>query len=145
MLIAQILSMVGLNRRPDWLGFIGNGGVYDAGENPCCIPSEGQYYFNFNGSDATPNGQLSQTFTTMIGTTYFLDFDFAKGGPGSGNASLNIEITGLGTLLNEVITDSSGGEPGPYTHFTLKFIANNADATLMFTDVSDGTVSFDVL
>jgi len=113
--------------------------------NPCCAPSEGIYRANFNGGDLTPNGLLSQTFTTNPGTEYFLEFDFAKGGPGSGTASLNVQVLGLSPLLNVVVNDSVGGEPGAYTSYSYSFFADGTSSTLVFSDVTVGTISFDAL
>lgn len=113
--------------------------------NPCCAPSEGVYLAQFNAGDRPPNGHLSQTFTTIEGNKYILEFDFAKGGPGSGTASINVQVMGLSSLLNDVINDNSGGRPGAYTSYSYSFIADDTNSTLIFSDVTVGTISFDAL
>jgi hypothetical protein len=98
----------------DFTGWVESGNVTIgiSGGDPCCEPSEGQYYVDFNGGDVTPNGIISQTFTTVAGNTYDLWLDFGKGGTGTGIASLGVQTLGLQTLLDEVVSDSTGGDPG---------------------------------
>jgi len=129
-----------------WTSFSGNVSVEQfVPANPCCQPSSGTYFANFNSADAAPNGTLSQSFSTIIGQEYQLGFYFGKGGPGPGTASLGVSLTGAGTLVNTTVSDSVGGEPGAYAQFIYSFIADAATSTLTFTDTSSGTSSFDAL
>ena len=123
----------------------GNVGVADSFTSSCCVASEGQFFVDFNGGDTAPNGQLSQTITTTLGTEYLLSFDFGKGGIGLGTAQLDVVVTGVQTLLDEIVSDSSGGLPGQYTNLFFPFIADSVNTTLTFTDTSHGTTSFDTL
>jgi hypothetical protein len=111
----------------------------------CCEPSEGEYYANFNGGNKEPNGQISQTFSTIPGITYSLSFDFGKGGTGSGTAQLDVEVAGTQILLGQVVSDTTGGWPGEYANFSFLFTADSTVTTLTFKDASIGTISFDAL
>ena len=131
----------------DLTGWSASGNVFvgDSTINPCCVASEGDFFADFNGADTAVNGQLSQTFLTTPGSEYILSFDFAKGGTFPGTAALSIEVMSLGSLLNEMVSDSIGGEPGAYSNFFFFFTADSASATLTFNDISDGTFRFDAL
>jgi hypothetical protein len=123
----------------------GNLSVHNRSHHSCCAPFEGLFFINFNGGDTTPNGQLTQSFSTVSGDKYKLQFYFAKGGVGAGEASLGIEITGFGLLLNEMISETIGGGPGPYSSYSYYFIANSTNSILTFTDISGSTRAFDGL
>ena len=101
-------------------------------------PSDGLYGLYWNYGDLTPNGELSQPFAADIGTTYLLEFDFAKGGEFSGAAALDVKIEGLSTLLDEVVSDSTGGSPGAFSSYDFSFTADSTGLVLSFADSTSG-------
>lgn len=97
----------------------------------------------FNGGDSTPNGILSQSFATTIGTLYSVKFDF---GANSGSQSLNWGAYGANNvaLMSGLVTDNNSS--GLLDTYTYTFLATSATTTLRFTDVaSNNTVSRDAL
>lgn len=129
----------------DFSGWISSGNIkVTAFGGGSAVPSDGLYGVNFNGGDRVPNGELSQSFTANVGTTYLLEFDFAKGGVGVGTASLDVTVEGSGVLLNEIISDNIGGSPGAYSSYGFSFIADSTSLVLSFSDRSNGgAIAFD--
>ncbi|MCA9185359.1 MAG: DUF642 domain-containing protein [Pirellulaceae bacterium] len=131
----------------NFIGWMRSGDVeiYDVNTNVCCVPYEGDYLLGFNGGNDPPIGMIRQEFATIPGIGYNLDFAFAKGGTGTGTAALQVLIEGATVLMDETVSDSSGAWPGPWDEYHFSFVADSRRTTLSFTDVSEGTVSFDAL
>jgi len=121
----------------DFTGWISTG----TGNN--VTPNEGStdgiYAASFNGGEVVGNGTLSQSFTTVIGNTYLLDFDY-----GVFNApniaipqtqNLRVELIGGSTLLSQILTDT-GSNPNVFTTYAFGFTADSISTTLSFTDLT---------
>ncbi|EMI46059.1 LamG-like jellyroll fold domain-containing protein [Rhodopirellula sp. SWK7] len=79
------------------------------------------------------NGSLTQTFTTTIGQTYYLTFEY--GDYSSSQAqSLDIVVDGSSSLLSESI--DSGVSDDTLQLYTYRFTADSTSTTLTFTDTS---------
>ena len=128
----------------DFTGWNASGNVSAAAaSNVCCQPFEGQHFANYNGGNQPPNGFITQDFASVPGTTYDLEFAFAKSGTRTGTAALRVSAMGVASLLDETVSDTIGGSPGPYETFQFSFEADSASTTLRFEDASSGTVNFD--
>lgn len=88
------------------------------------VPSEGSSATKLNvaGSGPTQDATLSQTFTTVPGALYRLDFDYRVVGADGTFASV---IVGDGLIESTI-----GGNPGPYKKATYAFAAEDISATL---------------
>lgn len=72
-------------------------------------------------------------------------FAFAKVGERPGTASVEVVVTGTGTLLEQQVTDSVGGTPRLYPIYPFNFVADSTVSTLTFSDTSSATAGFDTL
>jgi hypothetical protein len=91
---------------------------------------------------------LSQTFATMIGTVYTLEFDAGVYGIRSADPlQLQIQIFGAATLLNQTVTPPENGSfnPAPFQHYTFNFVADSASTTLQFSNIGLGNANADVM
>ena len=93
---------------------------------------------------------LSQTFPTLAGQIYTVDFDAGIFGQPTGNPlQLNVQVTGSSTLLNEIVTPALIPTFTPsavfFTHYHFTFTANSTSATIRFTDIGLGNASADTL
>jgi len=107
--------------------------------------SDGTHSARFNAFEAIPSGVLSQTFPTVPGERYALQFDFGVwGGGATAEQRVLVEIVGSGVRLSNLVTQISG-PAGPMTLVThrLYFWADATNSTLTFRDVSLQTVSTD--
>lgn len=90
----------------------------------------GSYFAVFNaGTNATPNGVLSQTISTVAGTNYVLVFDYGAGG--SGQSMTASAFSGMGELL---ATESVFSNTPARQAFLLNFAAISTSTTIKFTD-----------
>ena len=125
----------------DFTGWTSAGNIKVSAVARSARPSDGLYGLYWNYSGLTPDGELSQSFAANIGTTYLLEFDFAKGDIGSGTASLDVKVEGTGLLLDEIVNDSTGGSPGAWSNYVFSFTADNASLLLSFVDNTSGAAS----
>lgn len=95
----------------------------------------------FNADDTVPNGTISQSFATVVGETYAVQYDFGA----TQNATQQITASVLGTsgaLYSQLVSDSNPLQA--LTTFSFAFIADGNLATLRFTDFTGNfTVSED--
>jgi len=101
------------------------------------------------GGDSQGN-MLSQTFATVSGITYTLDFDAGVFGVRTGDPlSLQIQVfgSGMSTLLEETVIPPYNGNfnPASFNHYTYSFVADGIFATLTFTDFGTGNLNADVM
>jgi Ig-like domain-containing protein/uncharacterized protein DUF642 len=100
----------------------------------------------FNGSQTTPNGVLSQTFTTTPGQTYALAFDIGVlSGGNQTDPRLQVTVQGSGTLLNQTATIAAPPSGVVYSPRSFTFVANSTTTKLTFADVSLDTMNVDLL
>ena len=79
------------------------------------------------------NGTLSQTFTTVIGQTYYVQFDYGDASV-TQSQSLNVAVTGSGSVLDvDVVSSVSNNSINPHT---FQFVADSTSSTITFTDTS---------
>jgi uncharacterized protein DUF642 len=93
---------------------------------------------------------LSQSFTTLNGQTYVLDFDAGIVGQRNGNPlQLNVKLTGNGTLIDQTVAPADAFTTDPasviFKHYHFTFTANSATTTLQFSDIGLGNASSDTL
>jgi len=92
--------------------------------------------------DGLSPGSISQSFATIAGQTYNLDFAYANNGitPFAGY-SANVNVTGGGTLLNTTISHNTSGGAGAslaqmdYVLFHGLFVADSAASTILFSSL----------
>jgi hypothetical protein len=91
---------------------------------------------------------LAQTFTTTIGQKYTLDLDAGVfGEPTEGPLSLQIQVTGGSTLVNDTVQPPNNNDfnPAPFDHLSYMFTADSTSTTLKFTDSGSGNLNADVM
>lgn len=95
---------------------------------------------------------LSQSFATVVGQTYVLDFYSGVFGVPDSNATsqqLEPQVIGSGTLLDQVITPPVAGTFDPtlvvFQHYQFSFVANSTTTTLRFTDIGTGNSEADIM
>jgi alpha-L-fucosidase len=100
----------------------------------------------FNAAQKNPDGTLSQSFATVIGQTYTLQFDAGVLSYNTYAQTLGVTVTGAGSLLSKAITiNGFGGGSNSWLPQTFNFIANSPTTTLSFQDRSSLTDSLDLL
>jgi alpha-L-fucosidase len=100
----------------------------------------------FNAAQKTPDGTLSQSFGTVIGQTYTLQFDAGVVSYNTYAQTLGVTVTGAGSLLSKAVTiNGLGGGSNRWLPQTFTFIANSPTTTLSFQDRSSLTDSLDLL
>jgi len=96
-------------------------------------------YARFNDNNNTPNGTLQQQITTTECNDYELTFQLREGG------AFNLSnMMGLSVSIDGVNQGSFFATGPSYTGFTVPFTATGSSTTILFTDVSNTTISIDV-
>lgn len=101
------------------------------------------------GGDSQGN-MLSQTFATVSGATYTLDFDAGVYGVrDAGPLSLQVQVFGaeMSTLLTATVVPPDNGDfiPASFDHYTYSFVADGIMTTLIFTDFGMENANADVM
>src|SRR3954469_24971007 len=101
------------------------------------------------GGDSDGN-TLAQTFSTLAGQSYTIDFDAGVVGMRTGGPlSLQIQVFGLGnaTLVDDTIIPPYNGTFGAptFAHYVYTFMADGPATTLKFTDIGLGNGSADIV
>jgi hypothetical protein len=91
---------------------------------------------------------LSQTFATIPGVVYNVDFDAGIFGKRTGTAlQLQVQALGSTTLLNQIVTPPDAGTftttAVTFQHYHFTFTADSAATTLRFTSVGLGNAAAD--
>lgn len=122
----------------------GNRIVYDT--SPPYVASDGQRMLILNGGQTPPNGVASQTFPTVPGQFYVLDFDIGILALNSAEQRLGVEISGSGPLLSRMESVFGNGLGNSIWRASRhSFTANSATTTLTFRDLSPTTQNLDLL
>jgi len=117
---------------------VASGGLYDA--------TEGSKLVAFNAGNSTPNGVVSQSFSTVAGKAYTLLFDAGALSYNGFSQSLLVTVTGSGSLLSRTVTITGpGGGNDRWIGQTFSFTANSATSTVTFRDQSTATDAIDLL
>jgi len=101
--------------------------------------TSGDHNAVFNGGGQPAGATVSQTFDTVVGQTYNLQFDFGAWGNPDDTHMLNATVTGGGTLLNQTVSGRTGtgvSTPIAWTRNNFRFTANSPSTTLTFTDAT---------
>lgn len=96
----------------------------------------------FNGGNSTPNGVLSQSFSTVAGSSYRITFHAGVIAWNRLQQRLGIEA---GPLSQTITFTGGGGGSVQWISHTFDFIANSNQTTLRFRDLSSHTNSLDLL
>ncbi|MEO5917529.1 MAG: Ig-like domain-containing protein [Luteolibacter sp.] len=137
---------------PDGNGIVTNvtswttsGEVFGYVENAPYSKTDGARLLVFNGPSSVPSGVASQSFPTISGQTYTVEFDM--GVVGTVQQQVQVALTGAASLLT--VTDSATGNNALASTWQYKkshdFVADSATTVLTFTDVSSTAASVDLL
>ncbi|MES2657778.1 MAG: Ig-like domain-containing protein [Verrucomicrobiota bacterium] len=110
------------------------------------IAFDGTKLLALNAANSTPDAVVSQTFTTIPGEDYVLEFNMGTLGANGIEQKLNVNLNGAAQLLSQ--TESVFGNNSPTTAWTAKsfaFTADSASTTLTFTDLSTTTSLIDLV
>src|SRR5207237_2974356 len=100
----------------------------------------------FNGGQTVPNGILSQTFTTVAGTTYNLSFDLGVfSSQTTAEQRARVTVQGVASLLSQDISVFGVGTGTAFSHQAFTFTADSTAVTLTFKDISPTTINIDLL
>lgn len=82
-------------------------------------------------------GVIEQSFATTLGTEYVLSFAYGNN-PGGNGATLNVLVTGIGTLLNTNVSHNTSTFVNmDYRLFSAEFVADSSTTTLLFSEVTN--------
>ncbi|HJT79727.1 MAG TPA: DUF642 domain-containing protein [Chthoniobacterales bacterium] len=113
------------------------------------VASAGSKLVVFNGGQRTPNGVLSQTFSTTPGQNYSLTFDagaFSLANQSQQQMVVSVQGNGNSTLLApQTVTVSAPGNGCSYSPQTFNFTADGPSTTVSFQDTSPTSQNVDLL
>ncbi len=100
----------------------------------------------FNAGESTPNAVVSQSFATVPGETYNLDFHMGILALNSSQQTLRIQVSNTTVPFNvtETLTGNGAGN-SVWTPKSYTFVANATTTTLTFTDISTTTGAVDLM
>ena len=109
--------------------------------------SEGVKAVQFNSGQTSPNGVLVQNFATTPGQSYSIAMDVgADWGTTKTQQRLQVTLQGVSTLLSEtVVVFGTGNSSSKYISTNFTFVADSANTTLTFQDVSTTGLNVDLL
>jgi len=119
--------------------------IGQSGANPNNVDlTDNSLYPAFAGSKALDmegaggaSGVIRQSFATTPGGTYHLSFAYGNN-PGGGDATMNVLVTGTGTLLNTNVSHNTSTFVNmDYKLFSQDFTAHSATTTLQFSAVTN--------
>ena len=129
----------------DFTGWTTTGNQFIATAAPYAA-TDGTKLVAFNGGNLTPNAVLSQSFATTVAQTYTLAFDAGVLAYNTNSQTIQVTVTGAGSLLSRTITlIGAGGGTNRWLPQSFTFVANSTAATLTFRDQSTSTNSLDLL
>jgi hypothetical protein len=92
---------------------------------------------------------ISQSFTTVVGKGYILNFDSGIFGQPTGTLQLNVKVTGNSTLVDQTVTppvaNTNDASSVTFQKYRFVFVADSTTTTLSFTDVGLGNANADTL
>ncbi len=115
--------------------------------------TDGQYDAAFSVGRDSEGTTLFQTFPTVVGNFYQIDFDAGVFGTRTGpRLKLRVQIINPATnavILDRLVTPPDAGTFNPsfvqFNHYTFGFTANSGSTKILFTDVNTGNASADVV
>ena len=125
----------------------GNGSVHTTDDEGA---TSGSFSAAFSIGGTSDGNILFQTFSTVAGQAYSVDFDSWIFGVRSGDPlQLNVQVVGTGTPVNRTITppDALTSDPNALAigHYQFIFIADSSSTKLQFTDIGLGNDDADTL
>src|SRR5207253_164296 len=103
----------------------------------------------FNAGDQTPNGVLSQSFTTTVGQTYVLTFDagaFSQVNQNEMRMQVTLQGQGRpGPVATRTVSVFAPGNGTRYVPQSITFVADSTTTTVTFQDVSPSTLYTDLM
>ncbi len=113
--------------------------------NPPYTFTDGANLVAFNNDQSMPTGILSQTFATIPGQVYQLNFDMGVLAFNDNQQRLQVQVTGSSSLLSQTFTTNRlNGNIIRWESKSLQFTANSTSTTLSFRDLSTVTDSLDL-
>ena len=111
------------------------------------VATDGISWVAFNAGDETPNGELSQTFSTVPGQSYVVAFDVGTLSYYNDQQKMRVSVSGAGNPLPAQTITLTGLRNGniEWESRSYSFVADSMSSTLTFTDVSQATLSVDLL
>ncbi len=107
--------------------------------------TNGTKLVGFNGGQLAPNAVLSQSFATVPGQNYSLNFDVGTLSYVSAQQKLQVTVAGSSNLLTQVITlNATSGGNNVWSPRNFNFVANSSTTTLTFRDQSPTSNSIDL-
>ena len=120
-----------------WSGFGpsngGNAGLVVGVDNGLG-PASGSQHFTFNGGNPSDQGWIEQTFSTVPGTAYVVEFAIGRSGGGQA-LSLLASVSGLGSLASASFSPAASAG---YSVASFAFVADHSSVVLRFADTSGG-------
>jgi Immunoglobulin domain/Protein of unknown function (DUF642) len=114
--------------------------------NPRYTFTDGDHLVHFNFGQRPPRGSLSQTFTTVPGAHYVMNFDVgAFSLLNRDEQRMHVSVRGNTEVAALDVTVYAPGTGGRYIPQTLKFVADSASTNVTFQDTSRTTMNVDVL
>ncbi|MEO5712611.1 MAG: Ig-like domain-containing protein [Luteolibacter sp.] len=100
----------------------------------------------FNADEQQPNAILTQTFKTVPGASYSVEFDAGVLAYNTNAQSMVVAVAGESTLLSKTVAVSGiGGGANRWLPQTFAFTADSTSATISFSDVSANSQAIDLL
>ena len=113
------------------------------------VATDGTHLVVFNGGQTTPNGILSQTFSTTPGQNYSLAFDVgAFSAANQSQQTVQVSVLGSGNtalLAPQNISVSAPGNGTTWVAQSFNFTANGTSTTITFQDLSQTTNNVDLV
>ena len=122
----------------------GNYLVYDTA--PPYIASDRVTMVVMNGGQTQPSAVVSQTFATVPGQSYVLDFDIGILALNASEQNLGVEVTGASSLVSQTESVFGNGQGNSvWAARSYPFTADSATTTLTFRDQSATSNGIDLL
>jgi VCBS repeat-containing protein len=129
----------------DFSGWITSGNQMIAKDAPYAA-TDGTQLVAFNGGNQAPTAVLSQSFATVPGATYTLEFDAGVLAYNLSAQNLVVSVSGGGVLLSESVTlPGDGTQSSQWQRQAFTFVADSTTSILAFHDQSTVTDSIDML
>lgn len=110
-------------------------------------PTDGSHVVVYNWGQSTPNGVVTQTFPTVSGQTYAVQFDYGTMASNKQTQRIQVSATGSSALPSETysVVGLGGSASIRWQTGTYAFTANSTATTLSFRDVSPATLNLDLM
>ncbi len=107
--------------------------------------TDGVSWVVFNGGDSDPDGELTQSFPTVPGSSYTVAFDAGTLSSYNRQQILRVSASGAGNTPETFTLPGLRNGNILWNPYTYTFVAAGTNSTLTFTDVSEITASVDLL